>query len=622
MAVKKIVSIAIAAIAGQLFAGTYTWTGEGNDGKWFTRENWKYDDGAGNVTNPAAAAPKNNCSDDITIDGPSAVAYEPGGDLKISGTLTLINGASFEQTTGTAYCDVKGGTIYLASGGSFDSGTMTGSNGVGLSNVIVDDGGILYCRRDLKRSKFEVRRGGRLELTVDSYKFPATDDIQEGGILIVSGNISPQAEASISSKGTIQATGQFKPASGSEFANAHVICTHAALSGAVSLLSGTITCTDSTSGGLSSAGSTTTYFNFPAGSTCRLTISGSVDTLYSQTFGTSTTKPKYRYDGDPISQEQFETLFETADNGDGTVSFWPRAISEDAPEVATGAVTIGSTDGSVLVSATFSKIGDPAAQVYLVYGAEDKGRKFTDWGENKILLGTASASGLSGVAASGLPARQMLFFRVFAVNEEGSSASDSTRLYTRNYGVDGVVNEWIGTEGNWTDGTQWSLGHQPTDSEIRWIEKADAVVTKNNYTLNDTDHMVAGTLALTGELYSDVDYVLDGFNFSCTTFVPSGNKFTIKNGSLTSYRSGAPSRQKAAFMAMVPESTSFLAARLRCDSTLLERSSPTPLEAIVSSLMDSKLTRLSSTSVSRTRRLMVFRKLSEATTLITPTAST
>lgn len=280
---KKLVSIVIAATAGQLVAGTYIWTGEGNDGKWFTRENWKYDDGAGNVTNPAATAPANTCADDITIDGQYAVAYEPGGDLKISGTLTLINGASFNQTTGTAYCDVKGGTIYLASGGSFDSGTMTGSNGVGLSNVIVDDGGILYCRRDLKRSKFEVRRGGRLELTVDSYKFPATDDIQEGGVLIVSGNISPQAEASISSKGTIQTTGgQFKPATGAEFANANVICTHASLSGAVSLLSGTVTCTDSTSGGLYGDGSSTKYFNFPAGSTCRLTISGSLTTLYDQ----------------------------------------------------------------------------------------------------------------------------------------------------------------------------------------------------------------------------------------------------------------------------------------------------------------------------------------------------
>ena len=537
---KRVVSLAIAAIAGQLVAGTYIWTGEGNDGKWFTRENWKYDDGAGNVTNPAATAPANTCADDITIDGPYAVAYEPGGDLKISGKLTLINGASFNQTTGTAYCDVKGGTIYLASGGSFDSGTMTGSNGVGLSNVIVDDGGILYCRRDLKRSKFEVRRGGRLELTVDSYKFPATDDIQEGGVLIVSGNISPQAGTAIASSGSvITSTGQFKPQTGAEFGRVDVICTHANISGAVSLLSGSVTFTDDTDGGMSNAGGTTTYFDFPAGSTCKVSLPGDVSTVYSKTFGTSSTKPKYRYDGSVITSEQFMSFF-TVEEDDGIVSFQPAPISEDAPEIASASIAQGVTDTSIVVDTTFTKIGNPAASVYLVYDTVDRGRKLADWGDNNILVGTATSLGFNDVVVSGVPAKQALKMRLIAVNEEGSSASDLVALYTRHYGVEGTVNEWIGTVGNWTDGTQWSLGHQPTDSEIRWIENADAVVTKNNYTLNDTDHMIAGTLALTGELSADVDYTLDGFNFSCTTFVPGSNRLTIKNGNLTAYRTGRP----------------------------------------------------------------------------------
>lgn len=540
---KRVVSLAIAAIAGQLVAGTYIWTGEAKDGLWFTPGNWSYDDGAGNVTNPATAAPKNNCSDDITIDGQYEVSYKPGGDLQISGTLTLANGAYWKQIDGGAYVDVKGGTIHVCQGGVFDSGSSTGSKGVGLGHVIVENGGKVIARRNFKRASLTVKAGGVYELD-GGYEFAATDDIQSGGLLTATGNVTLPADMQIISTGYISTTGEFQPSSGSEFANVNLTNKLASMAGKCSLLSGSLTFSGTQSGGLYQSGTDSLYFDFPAGSTCRITLKDTLSSLYSRTFGTSTTTPKYRYDGDPISAQQFETLFETADNGDGTVTFWPKAISEDAPEVATGTVTMGSTDGSVLVSATFAKVGDPAAQVYLVYGTEDKGRKFTDWGENKILLGTASASGLSGVAASGLPARQMLFFRVFAVNEEGSSASDSTRLYTRNYGVDGVVNEWIGTVGNWTDGTQWSLGHQPTDSEIRWIEKADAVVTKNSYTLNATDHMVAGTLELTGELYADVDYVLDGFNFSCTTFVPNGNKFTIKNGSLTAYRSGAPEQAK------------------------------------------------------------------------------
>lgn len=536
--------IAIAAATNILNAGTYTWTGSVGDGLWFTAGNWSYDDGAGNVTNPAASAPKNNCADDITIDGLYEVSYKPGGDLQISGTLTLANGAYWKQVDGGAYVDVKGGTIHVCSGGVFDTGSSTGSNGVGLGHVVVENGGKVIARRNLNRASLTVKAGGIYELS-GAYEFAATDDIQSGGLMTATGNVSLPADVQIISRGYLSTTGEFQPSARSEFANVNLTNKLASMSGKCTLLSGSLTFSGTQSGGLYQGGSDSLYFDFPAGSTCRVTLKDNLSNLYSHTFGTSATTPKYRYDGGPITAAQFETLFEAADNGDGTVSFWPVAISEDAPEIAAGTITMGSTDTSVVVDAAFTRIGDPAATVYLVYDTVDRGRKLADWGDNKILVGTATSLGFDDVVVSGVTARQVLKMRLIAVNTEGSSASDVVSLYTRHYDVEGTVNEWIGIVGNWTDGAQWSLGHAPTSSEICMIDNASAVVTNSSYTLNDIDFMLAGTLILTGELHSDVDYVLDGFNFRCTTFVPNGHRFTIRNGSLTAYRKGSPEQAVA-----------------------------------------------------------------------------
>jgi hypothetical protein len=95
---KKLVSIAIAAMAGQLIAGTYTWTGKAGDGLWFTPGNWDYNDAA------AATSPGNTLNgDDVVIDGAGVVVtYVPGGDLDMRAgtTLTVSGGAKLTQNGG------------------------------------------------------------------------------------------------------------------------------------------------------------------------------------------------------------------------------------------------------------------------------------------------------------------------------------------------------------------------------------------------------------------------------------------------------------------------------------------------------------------------------------------
>ena len=142
MAVKKLVSIAIAAIAGQLFAGTYTWTGAAGDGLYFTAGNWDYTDDGGATTSPAATSPGNTPADDIVIANGDTVSYNPGGDWKPSGTTTISGGSTLVQINGGAWAEILGALVL--DGGTYDSGTAGQVRFDGT--VTVRSGGALFLR--------------------------------------------------------------------------------------------------------------------------------------------------------------------------------------------------------------------------------------------------------------------------------------------------------------------------------------------------------------------------------------------------------------------------------------------------------------------------------------------
>lgn len=513
---KKILGMMAVFAAVGSFAGTYTWTGSAGDGMWFTAGNWNYDGEA------AANAPANNCSDDVTIDGPYEVSYQPGNDLQLSGTLTLKNGASFTQIVGEAYSDLKGGTIHVFADSVFDTGTMSGSNGMGLGNLIIEDGGKVIVRNNIARNSLVVKEGGVYEMT-GNYTFKDTDDIQAGGTLKATGNILIPAGVVISSKGTIETTGEFQPSNGAEFRNANMTCQLASMAGIASLLSGSIVFTDPRDiGGLWQGGTDTLYFDFPQGSTCSITIAATGENAYARTFGTNAATPRYRYNGEAISAAQFVSLFDVTDNGDGTVTIKPASISEDAPELESASIVIGAQEGSANVYATFTSVGDPVADVYLAYADTDRGRKIADWGEQLISLGKISAEGIVSATAEGLTPRQRYAMRVFAVNEEGSTVSEVTWLYLRDYGIQGTVNEFLGTSATSTslsDAANWSLGHVPTNGEIRWFENCEVVVN-GNFTPNATDEYRGGRFTVNGELQPVNGCTFRGTDFTVTRIAP------------------------------------------------------------------------------------------------------
>ena len=117
---KKIITIAVAAVAGHLLAGTYTWTGSAGDGLWTTAANWNY------YGETATSHPGNSPSDDVVIDGNYNVIYDVGSDFtpQANVVITVSGGATLTQQGGN-WQDFKEGAELILDNGSYDGGSAT-----------------------------------------------------------------------------------------------------------------------------------------------------------------------------------------------------------------------------------------------------------------------------------------------------------------------------------------------------------------------------------------------------------------------------------------------------------------------------------------------------------------
>ena len=161
---KKLLTIVIAAIAGQLIAGTYTWTGNAGDGLWFTPGNWNYNGAA------APNSPGNTLNgDDVVIDGSGVVVtYVPGGDFvtQAGTTLTVSGGATLKQNGGAwpffhGNVVIDGGTIdYKNNESNPDQFRLEG-------RLVLQNGGQLFCNQLVKSGDARVVIGEGITYTVD-----------------------------------------------------------------------------------------------------------------------------------------------------------------------------------------------------------------------------------------------------------------------------------------------------------------------------------------------------------------------------------------------------------------------------------------------------------------------
>lgn len=522
---KKIISIAAATLAGQLIAGTYTWTGAAKDGGlWFTAGNWNYD-GAAASTSPGHELNEN----DVVIDGSGVVVtYVPGGDfITQAGTTLTVSG-------GATLCQNGGNWPFFHGNVIIDGGTMdyknneTNPDQVRLDGTLfLRNGGQLLCKQ-LTRSAASARVviGTGVTYEVDGTVGPEASEMyqqMEGGTLYIGDELRAANGVTYTGSGTINCR-IFAPQTG----------------GSIVTFNGPnlIMRTKSDNGFWQS---TATYIDVPAGSTSKFTImSGfkTVDDIYPKTFGSSATTPKFRYNGAVIDKDMFTTLFTVEDHGEAIdgdsnyADFYLTPTSVVYPSFVSGtpAVTLMS-DTEATVAATVDAAGSPVGELLLCWGTADGGHDTNAWA-NVRSLGTATDS--QTISDSIALVRGNKYYVALAAATEdivvwASFARNDVFALTE---PGAPYNVWKATvsDDSRVDGN-WSLGHVPTVDEI--------VFVYDNFVDRGENHMVwyPETAAQVGGWEQPANFANNDFyvNFRTTTnsaLVVTGN-VSIAGGTWT-----------------------------------------------------------------------------------------
>ena len=472
---KKLLTIAIAAIAGHILAGTYTWTGAANDGGlWFTAGNWNYDGAA------ATSSPGNTLNgDDVVINGSGVVVtYVPGGDFvtQAGTTLTVSGGATLKQNGGAwpffhGNVVIDGGTIdYKNNAANPDQFRLEG-------RLVLQNGGQLFCNQLVKSGDARVVIGEGITYTVDgTVGGDASTLYQEmaGGTLYIGNEFQAKNGNVYIGTGTINAN-VFAPQS----ANSVVTFDGPNL----------ILRTGSHNGFWQSGG---TYINVPAGSTSKFTImSGfkNADDVYPKTFGSNATTPKFRYNGAVIDRATFDALFTVEDHGEAIdgdsnyADFYLTPTSVVYPSFVSGtpAVTLVS-DTEASVTAQVGAAGSPVGELLLCWGTADGGHDTNAW-TNVRSLGTATDS--QTISESIALVRGNKYYVALAAATEdivvwASFARNDVFALTE---PGAPYNVWKATVSDDSRvAGNWSLGHVPTVDEI--------VFVYDNFVDRGENHMV------------------------------------------------------------------------------------------------------------------------------------
>lgn len=266
----------------------------------------------------------------------------------------------------------------------------------------------------------------------------------------------------------------------------------------LNLKSGTLTWTATGWGGGVYPDNNTKWLNFMPGSTLvcinpNIPVSGD-NGVFKKCFQDQWSN--FRYNNDKITDEtRFNELFVVEAYGENGSTFYLRPAAADAVFFDTVSVVSTSND-TVSLTATFMSEGDGTAAISAAWDTEDKGADISSWA-NKQILGTQAAFAAAGGDVTGLQERQVYYFRLFATYSSGSSSSSAVQHYARAYVyngnvVTGTINEWIGGEGSYNTAANWTLGHVPAESEVRWIEDGVVDCGTDNFRPNPQDMLIGG----------------------------------------------------------------------------------------------------------------------------------
>ena len=199
----------------------------------------------------------------------------------------------------------------------------------------------------------------------------------------------------------------------------------------------------------------------------------------------------FRYDNEKITDEtRFHELFVVEAYGENGSTFYLKP-SNDVYFNALSVQSAGN-NSSLLLAATFLNAGDGTATITAAWDTEDKGGDLSGWANTQV-LGTQAEFVSAGGIITGISEGVTYCIRLFAT--AGGTTTYSSCVIATLYNNDviiGEINRWIGGEGTYNTAANWTLGHVPTESEVRWIEDGVVDCGTDNFMPNPQDVLIGG----------------------------------------------------------------------------------------------------------------------------------
>ncbi|MBQ3749038.1 MAG: hypothetical protein II863_16650 [Kiritimatiellae bacterium] len=452
---KKLVTIAIAALAGHLLAGTYTWTGNANDGLWSNAGNWNYDGKA------AMSSPGGSPSDNVVIDGDFTVTYDAGtwgiGDFTPQSgvVVTISNGASLTQDGGN-WANFGTGAELVIDGGSYNGGTAT-SFRLNNGKLTIRNGGSFICANaSLERNESSV-------LTIES------------GTMVLGGNYAILSADTLG-KGSISSSGELSLRTSVTLNGFSLSCKTLVPQNTptITLKEGSLSTrrTDGSDNGGFYGACTVDIIVGKSSSFSALVWNDR--TAYADTFGTS----RFKYNGNSLTEAEFNDIFTISTSVDGDWTRYTISTEEvaGAPSIASHSASYSESTLIFAAELESSSAADTVLTLYYDTTSDHEHNTSFGW-PNVVPLVQDSSDGLFKATVT-VPDEALYYYLIGASSESaGQTVWVADTVIAADMPTDSNV--WLGNTSDMTVASNWSKNVVPGADDIvevnRFFSKGDHI---------------------------------------------------------------------------------------------------------------------------------------------------
>ena len=442
----------------------YVWGGGENT--WNTALAWE-----------GGVAPARNTASDVIITN-GVCNYDStaaGGDITMSGTLTIGGTGKWIQSNGGNWSDFNGPVI-VEEGGVLDTGVMPYFRT--RKSITIRDGGTLifqcgagvepgtarlYLQDGTIESKVDWKKGNRdlIPLTITGGIFKLTGSAAEFVV-------TPDSEFS---GGAIQLSGSFTVTTSMTLAGTAVessVVTLSSATGSIKLRAGSLAFDYAAAdNGIATTGG---YLDFPVNSSASLIVRNIGPASAYEAYGAT---GKIRVNGNSLSESDWAASITETETDDGLV-LTCNAVSGSMAfaDPGCGVFSRDTTAGTATLVAHVDAIDTAGTELYFVYGETNGGTSTLAAWEHTIAYGPIDVAGdYKGTVP--LPADDMgyYYYRAAMKNADGDLVWADPAPYTliRN----GAIFQWLGGNGTWNNANLWSTGTAPAAGSSTLIENGE-----------------------------------------------------------------------------------------------------------------------------------------------------